>query len=110
MIKYILLAFLGVFWTVSLLKNTLEYRKNVAFHNKFKQEYDQEVKENNRLKTEVIKSGDMWEIEKTIRNKLNLQKSNEVAIIVPTPTAELTMPTPTPAPAYAQWARLFFKN
>ena len=110
MVKNILLCLIGIFLVTSLVKNVIEYRRNVKFYNTFKNDYESEKKKNNKLKMQAIKESDPMELEKTIRNKLNLIKENEIAIIVPTPTSVPITPTPTPQPVYRQWFDIFLKN
>lgn len=104
------MVFLVVFFLISLTRNLTEYRKNLAFYSGFKQKYEEEKKRNTSLKTQALKKSDPNEIEKTIRNKLNLAKPNEITIMIqdPTPTP---IPTITPdIPPYKQWYTVFFKN
>jgi hypothetical protein len=98
-----------VFLFTSLTRSYFEYQKNIMFYKSYRESYENEKKKNITLKTEVLKQGDPYEIEKTIRNKLNLLKENEVALIIPEPS-----PTPTPiitpsVPVYKQWWNVFFK-
>lgn len=109
MVPKLLVAFISIFLVVSLVKNVSEYRKNLQFYETYKKDFETEKNKNNKLKMEAIKQSDPKEIEKTIRNNLNLIKDNEIAIIVPTPTVIPTTPTPTPKPVYRQWVDIFIK-
>jgi len=80
----------------------------MKFYATYKKSYETETNRNNKLKMQAIKESDPMELEKTIRNQLNLVKPNEVAIIVPTPTLIPVTPTPTPLPVYRQWVNVFF--
>ena len=72
---------------------------------------DARFKANNiELKTEVVRKKSQEEIEKTIRNDLNLLKNNEVALILPSPTKIPSSISPTPLPNWRQWWQLFFKK
>lgn len=93
----------------SLVKNLFDYRNKLQFYQQYKKEYDKEKKENITLKTEVLKKTSQTELEKTIRNKLNLLKPDEVAIILPSPTPVPIIPTPFPLPNWQQWWNVFFK-
>lgn len=98
-----------VFLLSSFVKNSLEYKKNLSIFQETKQEYEQEKKRNIELKTQKMREKDPSEIEKTIRNKLNMVKKNEIAFIIPPPTS---IPTPSSAPTlpvYKQWVKLFMK-
>lgn len=107
--RFIFLLFV-LFFLSSLSKNILEYRRNIEFYNSYKNEYEEEKKKNNQLKTLLVKTVDAHQMEKMIRNKLNLHKDNESIIIVPQITPTPTILTPTPLPNYQQWANTFFKN
>ncbi|QQG44412.1 MAG: septum formation initiator family protein [Candidatus Roizmanbacteria bacterium] len=107
--KQILVFLLFLFLLTSLIKNFFEYKKNYSFYEDYKNDYEKALKQNTSLKTQILKSNDPNQIEKIIRNKLNLLKSNEVAIVLPNPTPTPVMITPTPIPVYAQWWNTFFK-
>jgi len=105
--KTVFLLFM-IFLFTSLTRSYFEYQKNIKFYKSYQESYEKEKKKNITLKTEVLKQGDKYEIEKTIRNKLNLLKENEVALIIPE-----SSPTPTPVvtpiiPVYRQWWSVFF--
>jgi hypothetical protein len=110
MIRNILIILIGVFLFSSLIKNITELQKNKRFYIAFQDEYEREKDKNNKLNMQAVKEADRLELEKTIRNKLNLLKDNEIAIIVPTPTLEPPMVSLTPLPVYQQWLHVFFKN
>lgn len=98
-----------IFLFSSLVKNIFNYTNKNQFYQDYKNDYEKENKKNIELKTEIAKKQSVSEVEKTIRNKLNLLKENEVAIILPVPTLTIITPTPTPAPNYIQWWWIFFK-
>ncbi len=104
------MIFLAAFFLISLTRNLSEYRKNLDFYRSFKNEYEDEKKRNTTLKTQALKKSDPNEIEKIIRNKLNLSRPNEITIMLkdPTPTPEPVV-TPDILP-YQQWFAVFFKN
>jgi hypothetical protein len=110
LIKRFIFLMLALFFLSSLSKNILEYRKNIEFYNGYKNEYEEEKKKNNELKTLLVKTVDAHQMEKMIRNKLNLHKDNESIIIVPQITPTPTIIAPTPVPNYKQWADTFFQN
>ncbi len=106
-IKKGLFLILFLFLTLSFIKNAFEFWKNQNFYASYKIEYEEAKKTNTQLKTEKLRKSDLNEIEKTIRNKLNLMKENEIAIIIPVPSPSPTIiPTPTPL-IYQQWVHLF---
>ncbi len=109
-IKGMLAVFLIVFLLFSLLKNIFNYKDKMQFYEDYKQDYDAEKKKNIELKTEIVKKKSVAEVEKTIRNDLNLLKPDEVALILPSPTPTPVRITPTPAPNWKQWLDLFFKK
>ncbi len=110
LLKRGIMLFLVIFFLISLTRNLTEYRKNLTFYSNFKQKYEDEKKRNTTLKTQALKKSDPNEIEKTIRNKLNLAKPNEITVMIPEAT-----PTPIPVvtpklPPYQQWIDVFFRN
>lgn len=107
-IKKIFVGFLMFFLISSLLPNILSYKDKINFYEKIKQEYEKEAKKNLQLKTEIAKKKSAFEVEKTIRNQLNLTKKGEVVIIIPSPAQ-----TPTPTPTiilknWQKWLKVFF--
>jgi cell division protein FtsB len=109
-IKLFLIGILFLFLISSMTKNFFEYRKNYSFYEDYKREYEQEKQKNSSLKTQILKSSDPNQLEKIIRNKLNLLKPNEVSVIIPIPSPTPKLVTPTPAPPYSEWWNVFFKN
>lgn len=110
LIRKIFFILLILFFFSSLTKNLLDFGKKLAFYEDFKSSYEKEKKRNSELQTEYLKKKDPNEVEKTIRNKLNLLKPNEVAIILKQPTPIPTILTPTPLPNYQQWWNVFFEQ
>ena len=106
--KRILYVIIILFLFFSLTKNLFDYGNTVQFYEGYKKDFEEQKKKNLFLKTHILKSKDPNELEKTIRNKLNLTKEGEVAIIVPEPTKALTAPSPTPAPFYQLWWNAIF--
>ena len=109
LIKNIIFLFLLIFLFSSLLRNLFNYKSKLQFYQQYKQNFDKEKKRNIELKTEIVRKKSQEEIEKTIRNDLNLLKDNEVALIIPLPTKAPSLITPTPLPNWRQWWKLFFK-
>jgi len=109
LLKNIFIILLMVFLFFSLIKNIVNYRSKFQFYEEIRQAFEKENKTNIELKTEIVKKKSRSEIEKTIRNKLNLLKENEVALIIPPPEITPIPPTPTPLPNYLQWFKLFVK-
>ncbi|PIV09613.1 hypothetical protein COS31_04725 [Candidatus Roizmanbacteria bacterium CG02_land_8_20_14_3_00_36_15] len=107
-LKNIFLIFLIIFFSSSLIRNVVNYQNRIAFLKRFKSEVEKEKKKKLTLQTEILKKSDFYELEKTIRNKLNLARPDEVAIILPPPTPTPTIITPTPLPNWQQWWQLFF--
>jgi cell division protein FtsB len=110
LIKNVVFIFLILFLFSSLLRNLFSYKSKLQFYQQFKQDYEKEKKHNIELKTEVVQKKSQEEIEKTIRNNLNLLKDNEIALIIPSPTKSPSPVTPTPLPNWQQWWKLYFKN
>lgn len=101
---------LMAFLFFSLIKNIIDYTRKLGFYEEFKKQVKLEEKKNISLKTEVIKAQDPYRIEKTIRDRLNLQRANEAVVILPKPTPTPVIITPTPAPNWRRWWMLFFGN
>jgi len=99
-----------IFLFYSLTRNFSNYIKNVKYYNKNKEDYQKAQKNNIALQTQLRKQQAPGEIEKTIRNQLNLLKPNEVSLIISLPTPTPIVPTPTPVPNYLQWWKLFFQK
>lgn len=82
----------------------------MAYYREFQKEVGSEEKKNIALKTEILKSQDPFKLEKTIRDKLNLQRPGEMVFVLPQPTPTPVVVTPTPVPTWRQWWNLFFGN
>ena len=108
--KRILITLIVLFFISSLTKNIFDYRNKIQFYESYKKEYEDIKKKNLSLKTQILKQSDPYEVEKTIRNELNLLKENEVDVIVPMPTPTVVIPTPTLLPNWQQWYKTFFSN
>ena len=102
LLKKLGIAVFLLFLFFSLTKNIFDYRKTLEFYDSFKKDYEAERKKKISLQTKILKSRDVNEIEKTIRNKLNLLKPGEIAVIIPSPTLTPT-PTPSPKPLFFKW-------
>ncbi|OGK12810.1 hypothetical protein A3C98_04155 [Candidatus Roizmanbacteria bacterium RIFCSPHIGHO2_02_FULL_37_15] len=108
LVRKVVLFLIVLFFFSSLTKNLLDYGKKLSFYEDYRREYENEKKRNIELKTQLLKKSDTNEIEKTIRNKLNLLKPDEVAIILRQPSPTPVVITPTPLPNYLQWWKVFF--
>lgn len=106
-LRSILVVVFFFFLLFALSKNIVDYRRNIKLHQTLKGEFDDKKKENIKLKTNVLRYNDPDELEKTIRNKLNMIKGDEVAIILPPPTPTPIGPSPSPAQPHKQWLRFF---
>lgn len=60
------------------------YYQTYNSYGKYKQVYENKVDELNKLKAEMVKKTDPYEIEKNIRNNLNLSKENEQVVVINT--------------------------
>ncbi len=109
-IRRIVLFLVAFFFVSALSKSIFDYRKNLAFYEQYKQEFEAEKKRNIELKTQLVKTEDSYEFEKTVRNKLNLHKEDEVIVVIPNPTPTVLSPTPTVVPNYMKWLDIFMKN
>jgi hypothetical protein len=109
-IKKIILAFLILFFLSSLTRNFFEYRRNLEFYNDYKEDYETVKRKNNELKSQLVKNNDPYQVEKIIRDKLNLGKQKEVAVLLEQPSPTPTIVTPTPQPNHKQWLDAFMGN
>ena len=109
-VRIVIFSLFVLFLFSSLVKNIFDYRSKLKFYQEYKEEYIKEKKNNITLKTQVLKKSDPKEVEKTIRNKLNLLQPNEVAIIVPFPTPTPSTAPPQPLPNWKQWWKVYFRN
>lgn len=101
-------AIIFLFLTWSLIKNLSEFRKNLQFYDNYQAQLQQAKQENARLMTQKTLKSSPHEVEKTIRNQLNLLKENEIAVIVPPPSPTPTPLVTPPVPVYRQWWNTFF--
>lgn len=108
--KQVILFILAVFFLSALSKNIFEYRKNLAFYNQNRDEFEKEKKKNIELKTLLVKTNDIHEFEKAVRNKLNLHKSDEYILVIPKPTSTPITTPPITVPNPIKWLHIFLKN
>ncbi len=95
---------------ISLTRNIFDYQKKIQFYKTYKEAYQKEEKKNLQLKSAIQKSTDYYSIERAIREKLNLLKPGEIALILPSKP-----PTPIPTPVikklvWQQWIDLFVQK
>ena len=109
-LKNFFFIFLVIFLSSSLVRNIIVYQKKIDFFQKFKALVEKEKKRKLVLKTQILKKTDPYEVEKTIRNKLNLTQPDELAVILPLPTPTPVPVTPTPPPNWRKWWEVFFKQ
>ncbi len=100
---------IALFLGLSLTRNIFSYKDKIGFYNEIKADHDKEKALNKKLKSDLKKSSDYYFVERQIRDKLNLIKEDEIAIIIP----EIT-PSPTPTPIiekepYQEWFELYRK-
>lgn len=98
---------IGGLLIVSLTGNIFDYQQKIKFFEQYKKELTEKEEKNKELKSEAVKAKDYYQVEKKIREKLNLLRPDEVAVILP---QETPTPTPTPKqekPPLRQWIELF---
>lgn len=110
LLKNLFLIFLVIFLSSSLVRNIIDYQKKKDFFEKFKTQVEKEKKKQLTLKTEILKKTDAYQLEKTIRNKLNLAKPDETVVILPLPTPTPKLITLPPLPNWQQWWQVFFRQ
>lgn len=92
----------------SLSRNIFLYKDKLAFYHDYRKEYEKTRDVNKKLKSDLKKSEDYYQVEKEVREKLNLLQPDETAIIIPKVTIP---PEPTPTVVkepYQEWIDLFF--
>jgi len=97
--------FLGILLLIlisSFIRNFISYQDGKKFYQQYKKIYEEEKKKNTKLKTQMLKQTDVYEVEKKIRNELNLLQPDEVAVILP---SIKNTPTPTPTPNLPNWQK-----
>ncbi len=109
-VRKVFIGIIVLFLFFSLSKNIFDYKKTTSFYESFKKEYEKEKKDNISLKTEILKNNDVNEQEKIIRDKLNLLKDGEIAVIIPKPTRTPTPPKKPVLAVYQQWLQVFFRQ
>ncbi len=107
-LKNVFLVFLVIFLSSSLIRNIFDYQKKIDFYKKYQDELALEKKKKLSLQTEVLKKTDPYELEKTIRDKLNLSKSDELSVLLPKPSPSPTKVVPAPLAPWQQWRDLFW--
>jgi len=110
LLRRIFFLILLIFLATSFIRNIIDIKRNYPVYINSKIDFDKTKQKNAQLKTQIVKQKSLNEIEKTIRNKLNLSREGELVIIIPRPS-----PTPTPIiiptiPFYKQWIEVFFSN
>ncbi len=108
LIKNLILVFLVFFLSFSLIRTVVDFQKKKQFLQRFQTEVNKEEKKKLELEAEILKKTDRYQLEKTIRNKLNLSQPDEVVIILPPPTPTPTKSIPPPPPNWQKWWQVFF--
>lgn len=98
-----------LFLVISLIRNVADYQRNISFYDQTKNNFEKALLENKELKMQKQSSSSPFEVEKSLRNKQNLLRNNEIILIIPSPSPFLTpIAKPSEYP-YIQWMRLFFQ-
>lgn len=108
LIKNLILFFLVFFLSFSLIRTVVDFQKKKQFLQRFQTEVDKEEKKKLELEAEILKKTDQYQLEKTIRNKLNLSQPDEVVIILSPPTPTPTKAISPPLSNWKKWWRVFF--
>jgi cell division protein FtsB len=106
-IKNAIFIFIAATLILSLSKSLFEYKNKLNIYTQYQKETTKLKEERKNLQSGLKKNTDSSYLERQVREKLNLLKPGEKAIIIPQITIiPETTPTPTP-PAYRQWINLF---
>lgn len=93
---------------MALSKSIWDSIEKNSFYDASLQQYNEQLEINKKLKSDLAKSKDYYEVEKIIRNKLGKTKPDETELIVPRPKiSPAATPTAVP-PVYKQWKSVFF--
>lgn len=106
-LKKVAFFIVSVILIYSLTQRIFSYQKKIEFFQDYKSDLEAEREKNKKLKSQVLRRQDYYTVEKDIRQKLNLLKPDEIAILLPRSTPS---PTPTPEiikPPAIQWWELF---
>lgn len=98
---------IGGLLIVSLTGNIFDYQQKIKFFEQYKKELTEKEEKNKELKSELVKAKDYYQVEKKIREKLNLLKPDEVAVILPKQTPTSTLTPKQEKPPLRQWIELF---
>ena len=104
------IAFLIVlfFLIISLIRNVLDYQRNISFYDQTRINFEKAALKNKELIIRKQANSSPFEVEKNLRNKQNLLRKNEIIVIIPSPSpSPLPSTRPVESP-YRQWIRLFF--
>lgn len=97
-----------LFLIYSLSKNIFDYQKKMRFYEDYTMNLQKEKDVNKKLKSDIVKTSDYYSAEKKIRQRLNLLKPDEIALILPHSTPSPTPPTLLNQPIFQRWWELFF--
>lgn len=102
-------SFVAVFLAFSLTKNIFSYRNKIQFRTELRNELEAEETRNKELKSDLQRGSDYYYVERQIRDKLDLLKEDEIALIIPD-----ISPTPSPTPPvvlepYEEWLDLMVR-
>src|SRR3989338_9575647 len=102
LINYLFII-IALFLVYSLLKTIFDYRSKFQFAESYKKAFEAEKQKNSKLKSDIVKSRDLYQVERNLREDLNMAKPGEIVVIVPKITP-IPSPSPTPiVPNYQQW-------
>ena len=107
LVNRIFLVSIIFFLISSIVRIFFDYQKKIQFYQDYKKQYEKEQYQNRKLKTEIIKKKSLNELEKTIRNKLNLSKANEVVILMNPVPISTPQPSPKTIPNWQKWWLIF---
>lgn len=110
LLKKIIFSFFLISLFFYLIPNIFNYYKKLDFYKSIKTRLEKEEKKQTKLQTEIIKKNSENELEKIIRNQLNMTKDNEVIVLLPSPQIT-NSPTPTPQlENWQKWLKVFLKK
>jgi cell division protein FtsB len=105
------LLILSILLIIGVFRSWLHLRGQDEIVRETQKKLDLEKEEYEKLTREYAKVESREYVEKEARNKLNLSKEGEIAVILPS-VSPIVSPTPTPidvSPNWQKWIRVFLK-
>ena len=107
--RKILFVIVLLFLVISFIRIAMDYQRNISFYDQTKNNYDKALLENKELKVHKQAGSSPFEVEKSLRNRQNLLRKDEIIVIIPPPSPIPTISVLPSEYPIRQWIRLFFQ-